>query len=315
MKARAMERLANARTIHIDEPDYPAPLRDLSSAPRALRMLGRLEADPPAVTIVGTRAASEEGLAFAERLAADLVGAGVVVVSGGAHGIDAAAHHGALSARGRTVVVLGGGLGHPYPAGHAPLFHQVVERGGALLSEHADLAPVSRSRLVARNRLLAALGRAVVVVQAPARSGALSTAAFARRLGRPVLAVPGAPWDPRAEGCLALLRSGATVCTSAADVLSVATRGAPPSTGWAPASGIPMQQYDGPARPLGPADEESRAVLHALRSRSLGPDDLAAATGISPGRLLGLLGRLHVEGWVTECSGGRWSRAHGNDHG
>jgi DNA processing protein len=177
---------------------------------------------PPeiAVAVVGGRHASPLRLAAARSLGAGLANAGRWVVSGGAAGVDAAAHAGALDAGGRTVAVLGCGLDVAYPRVNAELFRRILAESGTLLGEHPPGAQPRPANFIPRNRLIAALAAAVVVVEAGARSGSLATAraAGARGAGR-VLAVPGAPWDPGAHGCNDLIREGATLVRCLDDVL------------------------------------------------------------------------------------------------
>lgn len=170
----------------------------------------------PAVAIVGSRAASGDGMNRAHMLARHLAQRGVHVVSGGALGIDGAAHRGALSGhgsgRGATTVVLGTGCDVAYPDRHAALFEQIVARGGALISKHVDGSLPRRGSFLARNPLIAALADVVVVVEADARSGSLATARAARRYARTVVAWPGS------RGCELLLASGAAVVEHEGDV-------------------------------------------------------------------------------------------------
>ncbi|MBW2213766.1 MAG: DNA-protecting protein DprA [Deltaproteobacteria bacterium] len=209
--------------------DYPVGLRDLSDAPERFRIVGELPDLRRAVSIVGTRRADDEALDFAYSVAREAVLNGLVVVSGGAIGVDRAAHEGAIDGGGRTVVVLPTGLDSPYPRANHHLFERAVE-AGCLLTEVEDGAAAQPGRFLTRNRLIAALGRSTVVVQAPARSGALSTASAAKRLSRPVFAVPASPWDPRGSGNLRLLRNGARICTGPADVRPVPPRRGPVPT-------------------------------------------------------------------------------------
>ncbi len=198
---------------------HPRGLASLSDPPDSLFATAELP-EGLAVAIVGTRAADPEHLRFAANLAADLAGAGIVVVSGGAIGIDAAAHRGALDAQGKTVAVLATGFRRTYPPEHDALFARIAAEG-VLVCEHAHVAP-HPGRFLERNRLVAAMSDAVVVVQAPLRSGALSTATLARRLGRLVFAVPSVPWDARSAGSTALLtQPGTLACTHASDVIRV----------------------------------------------------------------------------------------------
>ncbi|MGA0122529.1 MAG: DNA-processing protein DprA [Gaiellales bacterium] len=204
---------------------YPSRLRDLDRPPTALHLrppasaerLGLLLADP-VVAVVGARQATAAGRGFAHRLAAELAAADVAVVSGLARGIDAAAHAGALARAGRTIAVLGCGIDRNYPAATAALA-RVIAREGAIVSEYAPGTPPAPFRFPERNRIVAALASCVIVVEAHARSGALITARLALELGRDVLAVPGAPWQPASAGALALLRDGAHPCLGVADAL------------------------------------------------------------------------------------------------
>ncbi len=222
---------------------------------RTLRMRGAL-AEGPAVAIVGARAATRTGMDRAHALAKHLAGRGVRVVSGGALGIDGAAHRGALAGGGATTVVLGSGLEVAYPLRHQPLFAQVVASGGALLSELADDEQPRRSTFVQRNTLIAALADAVLVIEADVRSGSLSTAAAAGKLGRVVAAWPGS------RGCDRLLARGAGIIESARDA-ELALAGTP----------RPM-----PAPELDPIAAQ---VLAAIHDGAIGVDAIALATGLA----------------------------------
>jgi DNA processing protein len=173
----------------------------------------------PAVAIVGTRKPTPEAQRFAEALAAEVGSAGVAVFSGGAEGIDTAAHRGALRAGARTVVVAPSGFTRPFPAENAGLFRSVVEQGGAFVSLVPDDCPASNPAFFARNACLVALAHALVVVEAPIRSGARNAVKWARTLGRSLLVVPHAPWNDRATGSLLELRVGASLCVRTRDVL------------------------------------------------------------------------------------------------
>jgi DNA processing protein len=189
--------------------------------PSALWVRGVLRLDETvaqAVAIVGARDATPYGVRVAADLAYGLAGWSWTIVSGGAYGIDGAAHRGALAAGGTTVAVLPGGLSSPYPAGHAILFDQVASAGLLVSEWPPDCAP-QRHHFALRNRLIAAFAAGVVVVEAGLRSGAFSTVRRSRELGRPVMAVPGPISSARSAGCHRLLRGGAQLVTSAGDVL------------------------------------------------------------------------------------------------
>jgi DNA processing protein len=199
-------------------PGLPHRLADLAEPPEALYVRGELPRGP-SVAIVGTRYATAKGRRFTRELAGALARAGVVVLSGGAKGIDTAAHVGALEGGGPTVVVAPAGFDVPYPDENAGLFEKILGEGGAYVSVVPDGTKATRPIFFLRNACLSALAHVVVVVEAGFRSGASNAARWARELGRPLLVVPHAPWEPKGIGCLAELRRGARVCTGRRDVL------------------------------------------------------------------------------------------------
>jgi DNA processing protein len=206
-----------ARVLVLDQPDYPPLLAMLDDAPPVIAVQG----DPAllsarAVAMVGGRNASANGQRMAESLATALARS-VVVVSGLARGIDAAAHAGAL-ATGRTIAVVAGGLDLPYPPEHAALQRRIAETGAVVAEAPLGTAPQAR-HFPRRNRIIAGLSLGVVVVEAAARSGSLITARIAQEIGREVFAVPGSPTDPRSRGANDLLRQGAILTETAEDVL------------------------------------------------------------------------------------------------
>ena len=218
--ARAM----GAHFLCLDEPGFPALLREIDSAPAVIAVRGHAEVlDRPAVAIVGSRNASAAGLAFTERLARELAAAGYVIVSGFARGIDSRAHRAALATG--TVAVLPGGHDRLYPADQGPFMAKLLEDGVAL--SEMPFGWEARGRdFPRRNRLVSGLTLGTVVVEAARRSGSLITARFAADQGREVFAVPGSPLDPRAEGTNDLIRDGATFCIAAEDVIrALADRG------------------------------------------------------------------------------------------
>ena len=201
------------------EDDYPEALRDDRAAPPIVSWSGTLP-DGPAIAVVGTRQASPDGLEVARSLGRGLAASGVTVVSGMALGVDSAAHEGALQAGGPTVAVLAGGADIAYPRSKRTL-HSRIRRSGAVLSEAPPGFVPRRWCFPARNRIIAGLASATVVVQAAVRSGSLITAELAIDLGRDVGAVPGSPLDWRSAGANALLRDGATVVRDAVDALDL----------------------------------------------------------------------------------------------
>jgi DNA processing protein len=215
---RLLER-HGARPTPLGYPGYPPPLAGLTNPPPLLYLRGEwTEADANAVGVVGSRSCTAYGKRLAEGIARGLVRAGLTVVSGLARGIDGAAHRAALDAGGRTIAVLAGGLSAIYPPEHAGLATEVVGRG-CLVSESPMAAEPLPGMFHARNRIISGLSRAVVVVEANARSGALITARHALEQGREVFAVPGPVDSPASAGCLLLIRNGARLVRSADDIL------------------------------------------------------------------------------------------------
>ena len=212
---------AGIRLVGRRDADYPAWLGRIHDPPSQLWVRGRLVAGEgeQAVAVVGSRAATRAGLAFARLLAAELAASGLTIVSGLARGIDTAAHQGALDAGGRTVAVLGSGLDRIYPSENAALARAITGQG-AVVSEFPPGTVPWKGNFPRRNRTIAGWARAVIVVEAGERSGALSTARAALDEGRDVMAVPAHPTLPSAAGTNALLRDGAALVRDASDVLS-----------------------------------------------------------------------------------------------
>lgn len=230
--AEARARCLRDGATVVESDALPLRLRQVFDPPFGLFAAGRWAAtaplldERPVVAIVGSRHPSAAGAAFARSLAADLAAQGAVIVSGLALGIDAAAHEGALDAGGRTVAVLGCGLGHDYPRRNAGLRRRILEASSVVTEYWLDTEPAPW-RFPARNRIVAGLADATVVIEARGRSGALITADFALELGRVVLAVPGWPWSEQSQGSNELIRSGAGVCLGSEDVRSEV-----PHDGW-----------------------------------------------------------------------------------
>lgn len=213
----AIERMG-ARLVGMGEPDYPQQLKNCEAPPPLVIIKGNPNVfRKPPVAIVGSRNASVVGARFTERLARDLGDAGFAIVSGLARGIDAAAHKASLTSG--TVAVLAGGLDRPYPPENLPIYRAIPEHESALITEMPmGVEPRSRD-FPRRNRIIAGLSLGLIVVEAAERSGSLISARMAGEMGRTVFAVPGSPLDPRARGTNSLLKQGATLVTSADDVI------------------------------------------------------------------------------------------------
>lgn len=304
-----------ARWRAICRPDAPAALRSAcrrhgltllvegdAAYPPALAALGEdapvvlfVRGDPnvlagTAVTVVGTRRATPYGLDAARRIASHVATAGGVVVSGLAFGIDAAAHQGALAAEGITVAVLAGGAERAVPAAHENLYRRILQRG-AVLSEYAPGVRPRPGMFPARNRILAALGAATVVVEAPAESGALITAQWAAHLNRPVLAVPAPMGSSTSRGCLELLRDGADCVVEADDPARLVGLAAP-------------ERREGP----GPSLTHPESVVYALLDvgRPLSVETIIRQSGLPPARAVAALSALELRGLCVRQGGSAW---------
>jgi DNA processing protein len=292
-RAEAQLRLAarlGVRVVGWDEPDYPCYLRETYDPPPILWVKGRLVGDegPTSLSVVGSRAASPEGRTLARSLARDLAAVGVTIVSGLARGIDVSAHRGALDIGGRTVAVLGSGLDRIYPAEHQEVVEALVSRGAVVSEFPLGTAPAP-GHFPRRNRVIAGWSRAVVVVEAAERSGALGTARFAIEEGREVGAVPGHPGSPVAAGTNRLIRDGACLVRGAADAAELV--------------GLVMAvTEDAP-----PGGDDVLGLLRRDRPASL--EELEARSGRTVPELLSRLAELEVEDRVRRLPGPLYVRS------
>jgi DNA processing protein len=299
----ARRRLAacGARVVAICDAEYPVLLREAPDPPPLLFVRGRPLSDAPVVALVGSRRATRAGLEAARIVAAGLARAGVVVVSGFAHGIDAVAHAAALDEGGESWGVLGCGVDVPYPAAHDRLRARMLERG-ALLSELPPGTEPEPWHFPVRNRVIAGCARVVVVVEAAPKSGSLITARCAAEAGRDVAAVPGPVIGEQSAGTNALLKDGAILVRDAGDVLRELPgedlRRLRPG-------GLPS----GAAAPAPPADPDAHRVLLALdAAEPRHADDLARATGLPAARLSAALVLLELEGLAEALPGAHFAR-------
>ena len=285
----------NANMVVKDAPDYPQRLLELPNPPALLFVRGRLtKEDELAVAIVGTRHATPYGLKQAERFGFSLARAGITVVSGLARGIDAAAHEGALNGGGRTIAVLGSGLGQIYPSEHQGLA-DAVAADGALISEYAPDAKPRGGMFPQRNRLISGLALGTLVIEAPDRSGALITARLAGEQNREVFALPGPVTSRASRGCNQLIRDGATLVQTVDDILEQL----------GPMS-APIQTEDGHevrnAAELQLNDLE-RQVLESISTASTPVDEVIAKSGIAAHRVIATISVLEMRRLVRRLSG------------
>ena len=281
VSAERVERVAaHSGAVVRGEPGYPDLLAAIFDPPARLYLRGarRDILEGPCVAVVGSRACSGYGAGVGESIGRALAAAGVVVVSGLARGVDAAAHRGALAAGGATLAVLGCGIDRDYPASNAGLARRIAETG-LIVSEYGPGVEPAPWRFPARNRIVAGLSAATIVVEARERSGALITADFALEEGRDVLAVPGPITAASSAGSNALLRLGAAPLLESADVLSLL--------------GLDV------AAPPAPSGELAAAILTALRERPAGADEIAGLTGTPVDRIAAALVELELDGLVT----------------
>ena len=294
---------AGARLVALGDAEYPATLEEIADAPPFLWTLGdNALLNRPMVALVGARNASSLGTRMARSLAQQLGEAGFVIVSGLARGVDAAAHLASLETG--TIAVQAGGLDILYPAENAKLAGDIAAKGLRLSEQPMGLQPMAR-HFPSRNRIISGLARATIVVEAAAKSGSLITARDALDQGRDVLAVPGHPFDARAAGCNMLLRDGATLVRSAADVIEAI----------GPAESVETGQQPLPLAPAPrPRSLRETAALHQQILDRLGPSPVAedqlirdlqtAASDVAPA-----LVDLELEGRIARQPGGLLCRA------
>jgi len=301
----AMEANHIRMLLHSDA-DYPAALRGIPSPPSYLFVRGTVEAsDEIAVAIVGTRGATEYGRGLAQKFAADFAAQGVTVVSGMARGVDTEAHRGALDNNGRTFAVCGCGLDIVYPSENKGLMQQ-IEASGAAFSEFAPTVHPESWHFPARNRIISGLAAGVVVVEAGERSGALITSDFAMEQGRDVFAVPGNVHKIQSRGTHALIKQGATLVESAADVLEALNNRALPFE--APrAKAKKAVRAEAPApRPDLTANENRVYCVLEVEARHI--DALAEAAQMAAAELSGTLVLLELKGLARRLPGSLFAR-------
>ena len=317
-----LERIADAgaHVVSISDPHYPPMLAQIPSAPPILMIRGQFDhvsRNKYTVSIVGSRSCSIYGSEQATKFAASFANAGLTVVSGGARGIDTAAHRGALAAGGSTVVVLGCGIGKVYPPENAELFDEIVAKGGAIISElPVDTVPDAKN-FPSRNRIISGLSLGVVVIEAGLKSGSLITARQAiEDHGREVMGLPGRVDSPASAGTHELLKSGAHLVTEPSDAIAILERdafhlyaGSHAAKTSDPAQPLFSEQPNDPQpapEPIGDVDEQTRRLLEALAEPRTG-DELAEIMACDPGTIRSKLTMLEIQGWVRRA-GSRFER-------
>lgn len=296
-------RTRGLQLLTAEDADWPEAFRHMPDAPVVLYVWGRLAArDRHAFAIVGSRRATNYGRTCARKFSFQLAHAGFTIISGLARGIDTAAHEGALAARGRTVAVLGSGLGQLYPPENMPLAERIAEGSGAVVSEFPIDTPPDQQTFPQRNRIVAGWCEGLMVVECPRKSGAIITANLAGEYGRHVFAIPGPIDQPQSEGCHALIRTGATLVTDGAQVLDELSQ-------------LPLEARSDPplAQPAGPAAEThlsdaEQAILAQLGSRERNIDELVTAAGLPASVVATTLLRLEMKSLVKQLPGSYFVR-------
>lgn len=289
------------RSFILGDHDYPRWLANAEDAPPVFHLLGHAHLlERRAVAIVGARNASTNGRRLAAEFARGLASDGLVVVSGMARGIDTAAHQGAL--QGGTIAVLAGGPDHVYPAENRDLYQRIAAQG-AVLSEHPPGTQPTARHFPRRNRIISGLAAGVIVVEAAKRSGSLITARLAAEQGREVMAVPGSPLDPRAQGSNGLIREGATLVQDVADVLEALEHAFAQDVG---EPDLPLFAAAA-ARDVETDDQARRRVLTCLGPAPTPVDDIIRDCGLSPAMVAAVLLELELAGRVERGAGGRVS--------
>jgi DNA processing protein len=283
----------NVSLVTIKDQSYPKNLRQIYDAPPLLYVRGSLEPrDDLAISMVGSRLATDYGRTVTERIAGDLARHGVTMVSGMARGIDSAAHRGSLSVGGRTIAVLGCGVNIIYPRENRHLFEEIMAHG-AVISEFPMSTPPEGMNFPRRNRIISGLSLGVVIVQASARSGSLITARLALEQNRDVFAVPGNIGMARSQGTNRLIKQGAKLVESAEDILEEV---------------LPRFQHQGATsedRDLSLEEEEER-VFSLLEDEPIHIDSIIAQTRMAASRISSILLQLELKGLVQQLSGKRF---------
>ncbi len=287
MLTQSIQKIANT------SPYFPADLQQLTHIPSFLYVQSsqwEQLLQKPRVAVVGSRRVSPYGKEVTSNIVRELAQAGIVIVSGLAYGVDSIAHYGALDVQGHTIAVLPGGLTTIYPSHHVRLARQIVEQGGALVSEHAEDTPIYKSSFITRNRIVAGLSNVLLVTEAVEKSGTFHTVRFALEQGKDVLAVPGNITSPGSVGSNNLIKSGAVPVTSSTDVLDIL--------------GIQHAR-----RPIPTTDNpHQQSLLDLLKEGALSSHQLQQQSKLSTGDFQQALTMLEIEGSIRPLGGAIWAR-------
>lgn len=283
----------NVNILKLNDPSYPQILKTIPSAPKQLFWLGSEPSrwlTKPRVAIVGSRKASPYGRQVTHKLAGDLAGAGVVIISGLAFGIDAIAHQATLEAGGITTAVLPTSLDQIYPTSHLQLARQITEQGGTLISEYPKGSEAYKVNFVARNRIVSGLADILLITEAAANSGTMHTARFALEQGKTVMVVPGNITHPGSIGCNNLIKSGAIPVTETNDIFFE----------------LGIKTEETARRPFRGSEKE-QAVLTLIKQGIADQEELALATKLDGATIGSVLTMLEINGYIKALGGGNWS--------
>lgn len=288
--------LPNVKTLTLNEPSFPEVLRYISSAPEQLFFLGTSPVewlDKPKVAVVGSRRASAYGRQVTQRLVSGLADAGVVIISGLALGIDSIAHQAALEANGQTVAVLPTPLDNIYPAAHNNLAQNIINQGGALISEYPPGSTPYKLNFIARNRIVSGLADILLITEAAVNSGTMHTARFALEQGKTVMVVPGNITSPGSEGCNNLIKSGAIPVTEVGDIFF--------ALGIKPNKATKASKFKG--------SPEQQALLKLIASGIHSQEELALASKLDAASISSVLTMLEIAGVARSLGAGNWALA------
>jgi len=293
---------AGAKIVPYADKEYPQALREVHDPPSYLYVRGSLTTeDKVAVAIVGSRMATNYGRQVTRKIARELAVRGITIVSGGARGIDTEAHRGALSAKGRTVAVLGCGIDVIYPAENAELY-ELIAAGGAVVTEYVTGTPPEPNNFPPRNRIISGMSLGVVVIEAAGDSGSLITASYSLEQGREVYAVPGNVVSPTSRGTNSLIKKGAKLIEGSQDIL---TDLFPYLKGYLKELDLEARAAPAPGFDLGP---EEKALFEQISVDPVHIDQIVSGTGVPASRALSLLLNMEIKGAVRQISGMRFVR-------
>lgn len=300
---------ADVKVITINEPEYPLQLKEIHDPPICLYVRGTLDSKyETSIAIVGTRKLTTYGQEMTEFLASGLAFSKWTIISGLAYGVDAAAHKAVVLAKGKTVAVLGGGLARLHPQDHLQLARDIVETGGAIISEFPMEYPPTRTSFPMRNRIISGLSRGVIVVEAGTQSGSLITASFALEQNRQVFAVPGNANSPMSQGCNKLIKDGAKLTENIADIFAEFEflPGFDKQTMNLTNNGTNSNQATSPYQ--SGLKEEELAVIKCVELEEKTIDKISAETNISVGKLLAIMSKLELGKIVKQLPGKRFKK-------